>query len=366
MKKKLVILLTLAMTVGVIAGCTGQPAATEAEGTNTEVAVDGESEATVEGTESADAESGATTEGGTIKTGLSIVTSLSGEDATAEADGSAQADITIVAVTVNEAGVIESCVIDGIQGKNTFSADGIITTSATEFPSKNELGESYGMKEYSGIGKEWNEQVAAVAEYAVGKTVEELKNGAIDETGAVADADLASSATIYIGGFISGIEDAVKNATVVGASAGDTLSVVSVTTPESSADATAEADGTAQSYATIAAVTMKDDVITSCIIDAVQANVKFNTEGVITSDLTAEVLTKNELGDDYGMRVASSIGKEWNEQVAAFAEYVVGKTVDEVSGIAVSEDGKATDADLAASVTVSIGNFVALIEKAAQ
>lgn len=366
MKKKLAILLTLVMTTGVIAGCTGQPVATESEGSNTEVAVDGESEATAESTETADAESGATTEGGAIKTGLSIVTSLSGEDATAEADGSAQADITIVAVTVNENGVIESCVIDGIQGKNTFSADGTITTSVKEFPSKNELGENYGMKEYSGIGKEWNEQVAAVAEYAVGKTVEELKNGAVDETGAVVDADLASSATIYIGGFISGIEDAVNNATAVGAGAGDTLSVVSITTAESSADATAEADGTAQSYATIAAITMKDDVITSCVIDAVQADVAFDAEGVITSDLTAEVLTKNELGENYGMKAYSGIGKEWNEQAAAFASYVAGKTVEEVSGIAVSEVGKATDADLMATVTISIGDFIALIEKVAQ
>lgn len=363
MKKKLTILLSLVMTAGMFAGCTGKAVTTENAGTHTEVAVDGGSEAT---TESADAESGATVEGGAVKTGLSIVTSLSGEDATAEADGTAQADITIVAVTVNEEGVIESCVIDAIQGKNTFSAEGVITTSATEFQSKNELGEDYGMKAYSGIGKEWNEQVAAIAEYAVGKTVEELKNGAVDETGVVTDADLASSATIYIGGFISGIEDAVNNAAVLGASAGDTLSVVSVATPESSADATAEGDGTAQSYATVAAVTMKEGVITSCVIDAVQADITFNAEGIITSDLTAEVLTKNELGDDYGMKVVSSIGKEWNEQVAAFSEYVVGKTVDEVSGIAVSEAGKATDADLAASVTLSIGDFVALIEKVVQ
>lgn len=363
MKKKLAILLSLVMAAGLLAGCTGKAVTTESEKTNTEMAVDGESEAT---TESADAQSGATTEGGEVKTGLSIMTSLSGEDATAEADGTAQADITIVAVTVNEAGVIESCVIDAVQGKNTFSAEGAITTSTTEFLSKNELGEDYGMKEYSGIGKEWNEQVAAVAEYAVGKTVEELKTGAVDETGAVADADLASSATIYIGGFISGIEDAVNNATDMGASAGDTLSVVSVTTPKSSADATTETDGTAQTYATVAAVTMKEGVITSCVIDAVQADITFNAEGIITSDLTAEVLTKNELGDSYGMKEYSGIGKEWNEQAAAFGEYVVGKTVDEVSGIAVSEAGKATEADLAASVTIAIGDFVALIEKAVQ
>ena len=59
-----------------------------------------------------------------------------------------------------------------------------------------------------------------------------------------------------------------------------------------------------------------------------------------------------------------SIGKEWNEQAAGFAAYVTGKTVSEVAGIAVTESGSAADADLAASVTVGIGDFQALIAKA--
>ena len=66
------------------------------------------------------------------------------------------------------------------------------------------------------------------------------------------------------------------------------------------------------------------------------------------------------------MKKKSEIGKEWNEQAAAFCAYVTGKTVDEVAGIAVTEDGDAADADLAASVTIGIGEFQTLIEKAAQ
>jgi hypothetical protein len=54
---------------------------------------------------------------------------------------------------------------------------------------------------------------------------------------------------------------------------------------------------------------------------------------------------------------------EWNEQAAAFCRYVTGKTAAEVSGIAVTE-GKPADADLASSVTISIGGFQKLIEKA--
>jgi hypothetical protein len=73
--------------------------------------------------------------------------------------------------------------------------------------------------------------------------------------------------------------------------------------------------------------------------------------------------TKVEIGDAYGMKKQSKIGKEWYEQANAFAAYVVGKTSSEVSGIAMSE-GKATDADLLASVTVSLGDFIATITKA--
>ena len=54
---------------------------------------------------------------------------------------------------------------------------------------------------------------------------------------------------------------------------------------------------------------------------------------------------------------------EWKEQAAAFALYVTGKTAAQVSGIAVTE-GRPADADLAASVTIAIGDFQKLIGKA--
>ena len=110
---------------------------------------------------------------------------------------------------------------------------------------------------------------------------------------------------------------------------------------------------------------MNGDTVTSCYIDAVQANVNFDAKGVITTDLTAPVASKNELGEAYGMKKASAIGKEWNEQAAAFCEYVTGKTVDEVLGIAVV-DKKPADADLSASVTMKINDFITLFKKAAQ
>ena len=82
--------------------------------------------------------------------------------------------------------------------------------------------------------------------------------------------------------------------------------------------------------------------------------------------MTAPVQTKNELGENYGMKAWGGAVAEWNEQAASFAAYVTGKTVEEVSGIAVDESTHPTDADLAASVTIAVGGFQALIEKAAQ
>ena len=358
MKKIVSAALSLTLLVAMMTGCSSQKVATA---TPTSTPAPAESAAPTE-------PSAAPAAGTAVKTGLSMVTGVAkSKDATAEGDGTAQSDIALVAVTVGDDGVIDACVIDAIQAKIGFSAEGKITTDlTTEFASKNELGDDYGMRKASSISKEWNEQAAAMAEYAVGKTVEELKGIAVNEKGAPTDADLASSVTLYIGSFVSGIEAAVNNAAHLGAQAGDKLALTTSTTMAKSKDATAEANGRAQAYANVAAVTLNGDTVTSCYIDAVQANVDFDAKGAIVTDLTAAIASKNELGDDYGMRKASSISKEWNEQAAAFCEYVTGKTVSEISGIAVNEKGAPADADLAASVTVGIGEFQTLIEKAAQ
>ena len=160
-------------------------------------------------------------------------------------------------------GVIDSCVIDNIQAKIGFNTSGALTTDpATTFPSKNELGDDYGMRKASSIGKEWNEQLAALADYAKGKTVEELKTMAVGEDGKAGDVDLAASVTLYIGSFVDGIEAAVKNAAHMGASKGDKLGLSSETSMSKSKDASAEEEGLAQAYATIAAVTFHGDTVT--------------------------------------------------------------------------------------------------------
>ena len=305
---------------------------------------------------------------GAVKTGLSISTSVSDStSATAEADGAVKYDITLAAVTVDDEGVITSCIIDSVPATVSMNAQGQITSDiAAAVSTKNELGENYGMVAWGGAVAEWDAQVAALCSFAVGKTVDELKNGAIDETGkAPQGSDLATTATIYLGGYVSAIEAAVANATHLGAQQGDELRMVTLNSLAGSDSTSEEGNGCAQLETNIAVVTVKDGVITSCIIDSVQADVAFDATGTITTDLTAPILSKNEKGADYGMVAWGGAIAEWNEQAAAFAAYVTGKTAEEVAGIAITETTKPADGtDLATSVTISIGGFQALIAKA--
>ena len=352
MKKALAFVLTLAMSASLLVGCTGTIVVIENPTGNAE---------NVESTETVEV---AETTEGAVKTGLSVIANLSGEGAAAETDGTVTTDISLVAVTVNDSGVIESCAIDAVQGKVSFDQTGQLTGDPGEILSKNELGDDYGMRVASPIGKEWNEQAAFIAAYAEGKTVEELKTKAIDENGVVADADLASGATIYMGSFIWAIEAAVNNAQHLGAQSGDQLVLTAISSSNGSTAATAEAEGSASVTSNIIAMTTDGDVITSCIIDAVQSTAGFGADGQLAGEVGGEVLSKAQLGENYGLKAYSAIGKEWDEQAKAFCEYVTGKTAEEAAGIALTETTAPADADLAASVSIAVGDFINLVKKA--
>lgn len=360
--KKVSLILTLTLCVGLLAGCAGTPVVYYTDCT---CPVDSHTVETAPVAEEVFAPAAE----GAVKTGLYISTGISdSKSASDEENGEGKYDVTMVAVLVDDAGVIRDCVIDGISASVKFDNKGSITSDLSAAPqTKNELGGNYGMVAYGGAIAEWDAQAAALARYAVGKTVEELKSGAIDETGRAPEgSDLATSATIYLGGYVSAIEKAVENAQHLGAQAGDMLKLASVNAIDSSASATQEKAGTAQLDAAVTALTLREGVITSCAIDAVQAKVTFDTAGAVTTDVAAPVQTKNELGESYGMVAWGGAIAEWNEQAASFAAYVTGKTAEEVSGIVVDESTHPLDADLASSVTIAVGGFQALINKAAQ
>ncbi len=351
---KKIFALILALSLCLLAGCTGTPVVYHTD-------CDCPTDSTASSGDNTVAE-------GELKTGLAIVTGINESADSADGkDGEGKYDVTIVAVLVDNDGIIRDCIIDGIATSVKFDNVGQITSDiAAEIKTKNELGTNYGMVAYGGAIAEWDKQAEALAEFAVGKTVKQLHDGAVDESGkAPAGSDLASSATIYLAGYVSAIEKAVANAVWLGANGGDTLKLSTLASVGNSVSA-GEGDGIAQLDATVTAITLKDGVISSCVIDSVQAKVTFSLEGKITSDLKAEVKTKNELGPDYGMVAYAGAIAEWNEQAASFAKYVTGKTPAEVGDIAVDQKTAPTDTDLNTSVTIAIGDFKKLIEKAAK
>jgi hypothetical protein len=61
---------------------------------------------------------------------------------------------------------------------------------------------------------------------------------------------------------------------------------------------------------------------------------------------------------------ASSIGKEWYEQARALADWMAGKSIDEIKGMELAE-GKTAVEDLVSSVTVGVEDYLLVVEEAA-
>lgn len=127
--------------------------------------------------------------------------------------------------------------------------------------------------------------------------------------------------------------------------------------------------GTAQVDATVATVVLdKDGKIVDCKIDVAQSKLGV-AEGALEDGAADKAFkTKQELKEEYNMKPASPIGKEWYEQAKFLEDYVVGKTAAEVAAIAtVEKNGHPSvpaDADLTAGCTMDIGAFKAAIAKA--
>ena len=121
--------------------------------------------------------------------------------------------------------------------------------------------------------------------------------------------------------------------------------------------------GNAQVDATVAAVvTDAEGKIVAVKLDVAQN--KMNITDGETEEIT-EFKTKLEKGDAYGM---SAIGaKEWYVQAAAFEEYALGKTAEEIAATETKEDGEHVvfvDEALYASCSISIEDFIKAVVKA--
>ena len=97
--------------------------------------------------------------GALAASGLGSVTSMSGSEAAADKAGSVTVNTTMCALELDDAGKITAVSFDIAQNKIGFDAAGALTSELTgEHPTKKELGDAYGMKGATSIGKEWYEQ----------------------------------------------------------------------------------------------------------------------------------------------------------------------------------------------------------------
>lgn len=126
-------------------------------------------------------------------------------------------------------------------------------------------------------------------------------------------------------------------------------------------NADGENDGTASAVTTIAAVLLdKDGKIVKCEFDTAANEIKFSAKGEAIAP--AEMATKTEKGDNYGMKAYASAKKEWYEQKDAFISVIIGKTIDEVK--ALKNGDKGNDEVVNAGCTIKITEFIPALEKA--
>ncbi len=141
--------------------------------------------------------------------------------------------------------------------------------------------------------------------------------------------------------------------------AGEATLGLAISVAQSGTDAFGDTNGSAKADATVAAVLLdKNGKIVACAIDAFDAKISFTAAGAIANK-SETVSTKNELGDSYSMPSGS-----WRAQAEAFAQYVIGKTADEVGAIALNEQGKPTDSALSSSCTIGVTGFVSVVKAA--
>ena len=265
------------------------------------------------------------------KAGLGVVSNWSAEKG--------QVNTTFVALGLDADGKIQYIDLDVAQSS---PVDGALDKT------KEERGADYGMAAASGIKKEWDAQAVAFEEWCIGKTPAEVAavetmdyhGGKAPNTGT----DLAAGCTIVIDDFLAAVAKAAENAVE------------------------AKADKIVLGR-TMANDAEKAQVNTDIVLLALDSDGKTVYAKWDVAQISEKVqLTKSERGTDYGMKGASQIGKEWNEQAAAFEAFCIGKTTAEIAAVETMDyhGGKApnTGTDLAAGCTITIDGPLAAIAKA--
>ncbi|MFV0379528.1 MAG: hypothetical protein ACK5KQ_01705 [Anaerorhabdus sp.] len=296
---------------------------------------------------------------GKVSVGVGSVTSFKVSDAAADKEGSAQVNTTFATVVL-EGDLIKYVSFDTAQNSAKFDTTGkILTESDAKTPTKKEKKDDYGMRGSSEIGKEWFEQIAFLEEFALGKTVEEFLATAVDADAYPTDTDLLTGCTMKINGYLAAFEVAANNAVEV---EGASEVGLGSSTSMSLRDADADKEGRVQANTTYAVVALDESgLIVYNAIDTAQNSIAITLEGIATA--SEDTRTKKEKLEDYGMREASPIKKEWFEQIASLEEYSLGKSVADFLAVP-TEENVPTGEDLITSVTMDIESYLKAVETA--
>jgi predicted small lipoprotein YifL len=319
---------------------------------------------------------------GIVKMGIGHITSIAKSkdfDAANNVMPTGQVDTVITVVGFDKDDRVVSITIDTAQTSVAFDEKlQLATDPKGEFKTKVELGDEYGMIKASSIKKNWYEQMAELEKWMVGKTVDEIKAMKVkqkDESHpAVPDVpELTSLVTVTVQDYLEAVEEAHKNARNLSAEAvkvglGHEISI-GKSVGYSAADGK-ETLPAAQVDTVIAAAAFDEEgKVVGVIIDTAQTKVEFSKEGKVTTDKNGEFKTKVELGDEYGMIKASSIKKNWYEQMAELEKWMVGKTVDEIKAMKVKQKDESHPAvpdvpELTSLVTVTVHEYLEAVAEA--
>lgn len=295
----------------------------------------------------------------TLKFGAGVyVTAPTATDATADKQGEGKVDVTVAAVTVDEAGKIVACALDTMQNTVKYTTDGKAVGNP-EAKTKYELGDNYNMVTYGKAQQEWYKQADAFEGIVAGKTLDEVK--ALVAEGNKGNSDVvAAGCTIMINEFVGAIEKAYNTAAESNVTAENTLKVTAYT-EQAIADATADKDGSNKvSVYTFAAALDGENKVVAASSDCVEVDFTFDTTGKSKFDATKEIKSKKEQGSNYGM---TAIGKqEWYIQAAAFDSQCIGKTGAEIKGL-MGNDGKGVESVQTAGCTIYVTGFVKAASK---
>ena len=285
--------------------------------------------------------SSAQTQTAAWKTGLGVVTEATDQDR------AGKIELAAAAVLLDGEGKLESVLLDELEVSVSADSTGHVTLP-TDWRTKRQKGDDYPLAEVSSLKKGWAEQADAFANYLIGMTPEQVSMLKVDKDGKPTDADLLSGCTIAVDRYRDAVTRACANARALGAAKGDRAALgIEAVNGTSDITATDDKDVNAQVDVSIVALTTDaDHRVTSAIADMAEPALTVVSDGGVTApDL---VKTKLELGEDYGMRGASALGKEWYEHSEGFCDALKGKTRTEIAGLS------GGDADLKALCTIDI------------